>query len=1507
MKKLLSVLILSVVFMSVVPMQVSALPVMNMTLDACDSIVVTNTNSYTETFDDGAGCWNLTSGPSNWSVNPFGYIYHQFGNYTCHAISPILDISAVTNPHLSFYQMRPDYEGSGVGDQLSIYYRNMSAGADSSWVLLNTYTNVVNSWAAESFPLPSGLARIQLKFTAVGMGNVANGCRLDNVSVYSAQQQDCSPVEQLTVVNVTDGAVDLSWYGVSDYGFIVRYKADNDTIWRYIDTTQNTSMHIHHLLPLTQYTAEVSAVCDSMIYTAVTFSTPMHSANLPYSTDFSSTVVGEWELINGNCFNQWKIGNPANLLTNSALFVTSDGVNALYDSTHFSVVSARKIFNTGNSEIIRLSFDVQIGGESYFDFLKVFVAPADVEYPAATSSVNYAKYNYSVNAFDFSEYLSQTGSHAYPYKLNLTNGVLHVEDNFANPVPGGQFQVVFLWANDETTGTPPSVAISNVHVSEMLCASPSNLTAAIVTSQSATIVWESSEGANGYILQYKPSSLSWDDPGVVSVNLENSYFSVTGTLTPNTDYDVRVATDCGADTSIWATTTFTTICGVMNVTNELPFMESFSVAPACWNLNAGAEAWPYDQNAGILHHLYGTYKIAAISPILNVSSVTNPMLRFSQKRPDYEGSAIADTMFVYYRSVHVTSDTSWHLLRAYPEYMNVWTEDSLILPHGLATIQLRFMVHGAGYDADGCYLDNVMVYNGTAGVCPPVVQLAAQNMTSTSALVTWTGFSENGYVVRYKEEGATSWIEWGTTNNMEALITNLLPGYQYTVEVSSNCTVMDYATLSFTTPLVAESLPFFTDFSNVAVGDWQLNNGTCTNHWVIGTPNEASNAHALFISPDGTNAEYNPSAYSIVSARKLFEAGQAESFLLSFDVQAGGESHYDYLKVFLSPDGVEYPASTTGTTYAASNYSTYAADFSDYLYQTTGNQDFVYKLNLTNGNVLHVTLEMPNPAPGGQMQLVFLWRNDDATGVQPGAIISNVSLMEQTCHRPTDLVASNVGVTTATLTWNGEDADGLYILQYKPAGQSWDSPGVTNVSVTGTSYVISSGLTQNTEYEVRVATNCENDTSTWCATTFTTECGVVVVTNSIPFEEDFVTYPDCWDLTSGSSAWNYSAHGQFIYHNYGVYTCDAISPMLDISAVTNPYFKCSHRHPDHSGSGVTDSVNVYYRTSPTAPWVLIHSCAGPMVTWETDSMALPNPTSTYQIKITAIGMGNEANGCSVNDIFVYNLIQEEPTVTTLEARDITQTSAVLVGAISNPDNMAILSQGFEWRATGDTYTQVSATGDTMMFNLTGLSQNTSYKFRAYVTTANGTHYGNDMIFTTLAPCDAPTGLDVVRYEDGALTITWDDADVLGWNLHYRQEGDSYSSATSATNSYVIEDVLDNVTYIIRVQAICYGNELSEWSDSLVVLTNSLSEYLNNGVLVYPNPANDYLNVQITNEDIHVTSMEVYDVYGKLITVVGANNYSPLQTRINVSGLANGMYFVRVTTEQGILTKPFVKK
>ena len=88
------------------------------------------------------------------------------------------------------------------------------------------------------------------------------------------------------------------------------------------------------------------------------------------------------------------------------------------------------------------------------------------------------------------------------------------------------------------------------------------------------------------------------------------------------------------------------------------------------------------------------------------------------------------------------------------------------------------------------------------------------------------------------------------------------------------------------------------------------------------------------------------------------------------------------------------------------------------------------------------------------------------------------------------------------------------------------------------------------------------------------------------------------------------------------------------------------------------------------------------------------------------------------------------------------------------------------------------------------------------------------------------------------------------------------------------------------------------------------------IVVYPNPTKDVVNVQCSwfNDQGSMVNVqwgiEVVDVYGKVVRTVGLPQCdSPTDgiSRVNVSGLAAGMYFVRVTTDRGVVTKPFVKR
>jgi hypothetical protein len=83
------------------------------------------------------------------------------------------------------------------------------------------------------------------------------------------------------------------------------------------------------------------------------------------------------------------------------------------------------------------------------------------------------------------------------------------------------------------------------------------------------------------------------------------------------------------------------------------------------------------------------------------------------------------------------------------------------------------------------------------------------------------------------------------------------------------------------------------------------------------------------------------------------------------------------------------------------------------------------------------------------------------------------------------------------------------------------------------------------------------------------------------------------------------------------------------------------------------------------------------------------------------------------------------------------------------------------------------------------------------------------------------------------------------------------------------------------------------------------------IKVYPNPAGDFINVQCTMNNVQGDGMsvEVVDVYGKVVRAVGIETLraTSLPIRINISSLAAGMYFVRVVTEAGVMTRAFVRK
>ena len=88
-------------------------------------------------------------------------------------------------------------------------------------------------------------------------------------------------------------------------------------------------------------------------------------------------------------------------------------------------------------------------------------------------------------------------------------------------------------------------------------------------------------------------------------------------------------------------------------------------------------------------------------------------------------------------------------------------------------------------------------------------------------------------------------------------------------------------------------------------------------------------------------------------------------------------------------------------------------------------------------------------------------------------------------------------------------------------------------------------------------------------------------------------------------------------------------------------------------------------------------------------------------------------------------------------------------------------------------------------------------------------------------------------------------------------------------------------------------------------TTGINNYISeNDVVISPNPAIDYMNVTVENDNFKVSKFYVVDITGKIVSTqnVQENNF-----RINVSNLASGCYFLRMTDGKHNVTTKFIKK
>ena len=300
-----------------------------------------------------------------------------------------------------------------------------------------------------------------------------------------------------------------------------------------------------------------------------------------------------------------------------------------------------------------------------------------------------------------------------------------------------------------------------------------------------------------------------------------------------------------------------------------------------------------------------------------------------------------------------------------------------------------------------------------------------------------------------------------------------------------------------------------------------------------------------------------------------------------------------------------------------------------------------------------------------------------------------------TCVAPANVAAGSITTTTAEISWTDNNVEA-------PANGWTIEVNGTEVAAATNPFTLDN-LTAATSYTVKVKANCaDDDESAWSAeVTFSTECDAIVVTDATPYNQGFESAENCW--TDEDNHWTYGvnyhynafdgdAYVYFSGSSFTVYTGKLISPILDLTGVTNPYL--SFAHAQQVWGSDQNILRVFYRAAASDEWTMLVDYTTNIATWQEEEIALPNPSATYQIAFE--GEAHYGYPVAVDAVSIYN-------------------NESAVEPCATPTNVAVNDNVVTWTGDAANYNvQVTVAGEvvidttvaTTTFTVEGLENNT---------------------------------------------------------------------------------------------------------------------------------------------------------------------------------------------------------
>lgn len=483
------------------------------------------------------------------------------------------------------------------------------------------------------------------------------------------------------------------------------------------------------------------------------------------------------------------------------------------------------------------------------------------------------------------------------------------------------------------------------------------------------------------------------------------------------------------------------------------------------------------------------------------------------------------------------------------------------------------------------------------------------------------------------------------------------------------------------------------------------------------------------------------------------------------------------------------------------------------------------------------------------------------------------------CNRPTGLTANNVGSRTATISWTSDASSWQVCINDDEAHL---------INVNQTSYTLS-GLTPETNYTVKVRTNCGNNNfSAWTSVSFTTDV-------ACPAPGDLAAT----DITSNSASitWTGNANSYILR-----YRTPAIENQTffedfegDVSAWTlvdsdNDGFNWEQHintgtgnYSTHSGDGCMTSASYDNNTSTAlfpdnwliSPQVELGSSVSFWATGQDASYA----DEHFAIYVSTTGT-NISNFTQISEEFVSTGEYMEYTASLSAYTG--QMGYVAIRHFNVSDMFYLDIDDFSiYSISTPASAWTTINNATSPRSITGLTPETTYEVEVQAVCGgqDGSSEWAQTTFTTLPACVAPARLTITDITTNSAVVTWTGS-ASSYNLKVNDQ--TYNNVTSP---YTLSNLTAATIYTVEVQSVCSATSTSTWTSTdfvtefceeadkcllTFVLTDSYGDTWNgNGIAVVDAATNVIVDI-LTNDYDNYTATGASGAYTQTKTLAVCN-------------------------------------